>query len=300
MDLVYENIWTTPPGAHIKQTLPGTNHSYSFPPRRSVLTGNRKRMRHFLELLHHGTIALAFQPILSSDTDHTPLYYETLLWQADCAGTTYASASHIIPPLEREGLIERLDACVLRTIIQVLQEHPTVHLGCNLSPLTLKHGPWWQSIFSTLQQQPDVAHRLILEITESACPSNPDDASLILQTLRDLGCRIALDDLGTGFNTLDLAWHLQPDLAKLDKSLVHCARSPQGFSRLHRLIESLRPLCGVLVAEGIETDEDLDRVAGMGVQAVQGYLTGKPSLLPDCRPLPVSVHDFFRSTDFQQ
>ena len=189
----------------------------------------------------------------------------------------------------------QLDACVLQSVIRVLQQNPDIHLGCNLSPQSLRPSPWLQQVMVTLRQQPALAGRLILEITESACPDDTEEASMVLQTLRDLGCRIALDDLGTGFNTLDLAWRLQPEIVKLDKSLVHAARDPSGGSRLQRLVQALFPQCRYLVAEGIETEEDLRISAVAGMHAVQGYLMGRPGLQPDWLAHQVVLDDVFTS-----
>ena len=254
-----------------------------------------KQAKSFFHMLQSGQVVLALQPVRFIQNQQATLYYETLLRQADSAGGEVCSLGYVIQPLERLGLVWQLDVCVLQTVIHALQQHPGIRLGSNLSPLSLRNSDGWKSIFATLQQQPDLASRLVLEITESVYPSDVDEATAILQTLRELGCWIALDDLGTGINTLDMAWRMQPDIVKLDKSLMHGARDLEGGSRLQRLVEALRPQCRYLVAEGVETEEDLLRSAVAGVHAAQGYFIGKPDIHPDCLSQMQRVDAFYKS-----
>jgi len=248
-----------------------------------------EQTRSFFQTLRNGKVTLALQPVRLIQNSHEVLYYETLLRQWDPIKADLSSLGYVIPSLERLGLINQLDACVIQTVIQALSQNEDIRLGCNLSPLSLQDSAWWQPVFETLRQQPDLANRLVFEITESACPADTEEASGILQTLRSLGCWVALDDLGTGFNTLDMAWRLQPDIVKLDKSLMQGARDPLAGGRLQRLLEALRPQCRYLVAEGVETEEDLRMSAVAGVHAVQGYFTGRPTVQPDWLSRPLAV-----------
>ena len=293
MSRVYEIAWTAPIGDHLISYLPERGISNTLQVAEFDSADDLLLAESLFQLLQIGAVTLAFQPVQFIQGNSASLYYEALLRQLDSEKEFAPSLGYVIQPLERTGQIWRLDACVLHAVIQVLQAHPDIHLGCNLSPLSLKARPWWQAIFATLRQHPEVAKRLILEVTEYACPHDTDDASATLRTLRELGCRVALDDLGAGFNTLDMAWRMQPDIVKLDKSLLHGARDPLNGGHFARLVQALRPQCQYLVAEGIETEEDLRISAGVGVHAVQGYLIGRPSLQPDWLAKPVVVGDLF-------
>ncbi|WP_353172454.1 EAL domain-containing protein [Paracandidimonas soli] len=290
----------------------------------------------FFRKLQNGGVVLSFQPVmsirqdgdplfqedgpsslqkgdrLSSPENGHPLYYEALL---RCAATDvdiraqdeegglspdddeYASCGDIVASLERLHLVERLDASVLWTVLRVLRQQPGVHLGCNLSALSLRRGGWWQSIFDALRDAPGLACRLTLEITETACIVDVDEAFEMLQMLRDLGCRIALDDMEAGFNTLDLAGRLRPDIIKLDKNLMHAARVSGSAWRLGSLVDASRMVCSYVVAEGVESVEDMRSSLKAGAHAVQGFFVRDPSLRPPWLSAPVFVDDFFKPID---
>lgn len=240
-------------------------------------------------------VVLAFQPVILIADDHQVLYYEALLRSTvagddDRAATSCESA---VLALERLHSVERLDASVLWAVIRELEQYPDIHLACNISPLSLQHGTWWRLIISALANDPDLASRLTLEITETAAVFDLDEAINLLSTLRILGCKIAIDDIGTGFSTLELATQIRPDTIKIDKTLVRDAREQGGLALLHSWIETSLGLSKYVVAEGIETDKDLQSSIGAGANAVQGHFIQSPSIQPPWGAFPVCVQDCF-------
>lgn len=248
----------------------------------------------FFRHMRDAKVVLSFQPVAFIEEGHRALYYEALLRctavDDDAQPTSCAS---VVQALERLHSIERLDASVLWTVIQVLEQHPAIHLACNISPLSLQHGAWWRLLFSVLGSAPDLAKRLTLEITETAAIFDMDEAAKLLKTLRSLGCRIAIDDIGTGFNTLALAKEIGPDVIKIDKTLVHGARDKGGFTALRSWIAASRDVSRYVVAEGIETEDDLRLSIDAGAHAVQGYFIAPPSIQPPWGTVPVCVQDSF-------
>ncbi len=251
----------------------------------------------FFEHIRDGQVVLSFQPVVSIEDDHQPFYHEALLrCTAVDDGAQPTSCESVVQALERLHSIERLDASVLWTVMQVLEQHPDIHLACNISPLSLQHGAWWRLIFAVLGNAPELSRRLTLEITETAAVFDMDEAIKLLKTLRLLGCKIAIDDIGTGFNTLELAQVLKPDVIKIDKSLVHGARDKSGATVLRSLIEAAQGLSQYVVAEGIETEDDLQLSIDAGAHAVQGYFIDLPRIQPPWRAAPVCVQDSFNPT----
>src|SRR5690606_32963431 len=97
---------------------------------------------------------------------------------------------------------------------------PEISLGCNISAQSLQFDCWWRLIFEVLQAQPSVASRLVIEITETSAISQDDEAIALLQTLKILGCKIAVDDMGSGYSTLDFVVRSRPDFVKIDKAYL--------------------------------------------------------------------------------
>jgi EAL domain-containing protein (putative c-di-GMP-specific phosphodiesterase class I) len=122
---------------------------------------------------------------------------------------------------------------------------------------------------------------VVLEITERASLEGIPDFRTRILNLRDLGYRIAVDDLGAGYAGLNTFAALEPDVVKLDMTLVrNCDSEPVK----RKLIGSMATLCkdlGMLVvAEGIETKAERDTVVHLGCEFLQGYLLGRPGPLP--------------------
>jgi EAL domain-containing protein (putative c-di-GMP-specific phosphodiesterase class I) len=122
-----------------------------------------------------------------------------------------------------------------------------------------------------------MATRVVLEITERAALEDVSEVREKVAALRTLGFRIAIDDLGAGYAGLTAFAQLEPEVVKLDMSLV---RDVHEQPTKRRLIKSMTELCQdmgrVVIAEGIETAEERDAIADLGCDLMQGYLFAKP------------------------
>lgn len=243
-------------------------------------------------------VSLSFQPVVFVQDCEQVLYYEVLLrWDDAQDSTQSVSCAQVVQAIERLHVTERLDASVLWSVVQVLERCPDVHLACNISPLSLQQGPWWRLLMAVLRGAPQLASRLTLEVTETASVFDQKAATSLLRSLRDLGCKVAMDDIGTGFNTLDLARQIRPHIIKIDKSLVHQARDRDGMDALHAWVDASRGISQYVIAEGIETALDFQLSVDAGVHAVQGYLIEPPCVLPPWEGAePLCVRDSFSPT----
>ncbi|KGP00961.1 hypothetical protein JT27_14135 [Alcaligenes faecalis] len=243
-------------------------------------------------------VALSFQPVVFVQDREQVLYYEVLLrWDDAQNSTEPVSCAQVVQAIERLHVTERLDASVLWSVVQVLERYPDVHLACNISPLSLQQAPWWRLLIAVLRDAPQLASRLTLEITETASVFDQKAAISLLRTLRGLGCKVAIDDIGTGFNTLDLARQIRPQVIKIDKSLVHQARDRDGIAALHSWVHASRGISQYVIAEGIETALDFQLSVDAGVHALQGYFIEPPCLLPPWEGAePLCVRDSFNPT----
>src|SRR5271166_5901194 len=120
--------------------------------------------------LRQNRLFFAFQPVVCAVTGKTD-YFECLLRMRDVRGSIIAGGE-FITPIEQLGLIGFIDDYVLDLTVRELARYPGVRLGLNISGLTACIGPWLQSLVSALQYRPDVARRLVVEITETAALSD--------------------------------------------------------------------------------------------------------------------------------
>lgn len=168
--------------------------------------------------LRQGRLFFAFQPIVSAVTGEVD-YFECLLRMHDEAGRTIPTAE-FITTIEDLGLIGHIDRFVLEQTVQELRAHPGVRLGFNVSGLTAGDRPWLRTLIALLRDRPDLARRLVVEITETAALYDIGESARFVDTLRGAGCRVALDDFGAGHTSLRHLQALAVDTIKIDGSFV--------------------------------------------------------------------------------
>ncbi|WP_448658813.1 biofilm formation regulator HmsP [Enterobacter hormaechei] len=185
-----------------------------------------------------------------------------------------------------EGMIERIESCGLmvtvgywvleescRQLAAWQQRSITLPLSVNLSALQLMHPTMVPEMLELIHRYRIQPHTLILEVTESRCIDNPDDAVAILKPLRNAGIRIALDDFGMGYSGLRQLQHMKTlpvDVLKIDKTFVEGL--PEDCSLVQAIIQMAHSLNLHVIAEGIETDAQREWLAAAGVESGQGFL----------------------------
>lgn len=171
------------------------------------------------------------------------------------------------------GLQEELELAVLRKALQVVRHLPAnVYLSLNVSPNTILKG----SLARVLEGHP--LERLMLEVTEHASISDYALVATELGPLRQRGLRLAVDDAGAGFASFRHILKLKPDVIKLDYSLIHNIDSDRDRHALAAaLIRFADETGSKVVAEGVETEAELQTLRELNVNKVQGYLLGHPA-----------------------
>jgi EAL domain-containing protein (putative c-di-GMP-specific phosphodiesterase class I) len=197
------------------------------------------------------------------------------------------TGGEIVPPsvfirlAERTGMIRDLGACVLQSACATavawgsrISQNTT--LSVNVSALQIDE-EFSAVIEQVLKQSGFPANRLELEITESALIANPALTIEYLNSWRKLGVRIAMDDFGTGYSSLSYLSRLPVDRLKLDRSLIQRMTLDKKSAAIMRLIVSLGlELDMEVIAEGVETEEQLQILTDLGCPQAQGYLLGRP------------------------
>ena len=227
--------------------------------------------------LRQHRLLFAFQPVVCAATGSVD-YFECLLRMRDLEGGIVAGGD-FITPIEQIGLIGFIDDFVLEETVRELANHPSIKLGLNVSSLTACEGGWLRSSVALLRGRPDLACRLLVEITETAALSDIAASARFVDTLHRVGCRVALDDFGAGHSSARQLKVLAVDTVKVDGSLI---RNLAG-SREKRVV--LRDMLGLInafgcatVAEGIENAEDAAAVREEGFGYLQGYHVAPPTI----------------------
>jgi len=224
-------------------------------------------------------LCFAYQPVIDANTGAVD-YYECLLRMIDDDGRI-VSAGEFVAAVEKLGYIRLIDRYVFERAVTETAAHPGICLGFNISGFTATDRAWLRGATATLQGQRDVANRLVVEITETAALHDLEESAGFVTTLRDLGCRIALDDFGAGFTSLRHLQALAIDTVKIDGSFVrNLAEKADNQVFLRHLVGLAKSLNLLTVAEWVETAEEAAMLRREGVHFLQGYYFGMPSLEP--------------------
>ena len=230
----------------------------------------------FLRSFKDGRVKIAFQGIVNSRTNNIS-FHECLIRMIDEQGEVH-TAGKFIGAIERMGLTRLVDMFATREAIKELKEFPAVSLSVNVSNHTFTDPDWLKSVKMELRDYPDVAQRLIVEITESVAMSDINQTMRVARTLQDLGCRIALDDFGAGQTAFSQLKDLLLDIVKIDKSFVR-EMDKEENKLFIRTLHSLASAMNLeTVGEGAETLAEADILAKDGIDHIQGFVHGLPTL----------------------
>lgn len=246
----------------------------------------RERQRRNIEIgedvlraLDDRRIVLAYQPVVCARTRETR-YYETLLRMYDDQGAL-RSAGEFVPVLEKLGLIRLLDLRALELAATDLRRHPDIALAVNVSSMTVIDPTWMRTLVSLVKGSRTLAERLTVEITETAALEDFDVTARFISTVRDLGCKVALDDFGSGYTSFRHMKSLTVDVVKIDGAFVTDIANSQDNQLFVRTLLGLAEGFGLkTVAECIESEEDARILTQEGADFLQGWHLGRPDVAP--------------------
>jgi diguanylate cyclase (GGDEF)-like protein len=236
------------------------------------------------EDLAAGRIDVAYQPVFAAHDGSLQGFEALARWSHD--GVTVAPA--VFLPLARQlGQLARLDELVLRTAVaQAARWHAGVWVSANIGRESLIDPEFPQRVATALQDAAFPADRLVIEVLETSVIEDDREALRTLELLRALGARISVDDFGAGYASLARLHALEPDIIKVDRSLIAAENDPGGPSPLLTGVAELGHRIGaVVVAEGVETPIQLAAAHAAGCDAVQGFLCGRPTNASGCEDL---------------
>jgi EAL domain-containing protein (putative c-di-GMP-specific phosphodiesterase class I) len=216
------------------------------------------------------TLWIAYQPIISWSRRST-FAYEALVRNEE---PTLRSPPDLFEAAERLGRLQDLGRAIRDRVARTLDEQPlSALLFINLHAMELDD----DSLISSDAPLSRHAARVVLEVTERAPLEKIRDVTARVAQLRSLGYRIAVDDLGAGYAGLTSFAHLEPEVVKVDMSLIRGIDSSPMKQKLLRSIVSLCRDLGIeIIAEGVETEAERDALVTLGGDLCQGYLFGRP------------------------
>lgn len=226
--------------------------------------------------LNERRIGLAFEPVVEAGS-RKPAFYECLMRVTRADGSV-CHAGEIVPIAERLGLVRMLDYRVLEMVVAELAAAPSLTASVNVSPASTVDPDWWAGLGGMLRANAGVAQRLIVEITETAAIQDVDDTRGFVTRVKDLGCRIAIDDFGAGNTSFRNLRKLGVDIVKIDGAFVqNIMKSDDDRAFVHTMIDLSHRLGLKAVAEWVQDEEAAKLLTGLNCDYLQGALIGLAS-----------------------
>ncbi|TXC73573.1 EAL domain-containing protein [Sphingorhabdus soli] len=231
------------------------------------------------DALLNGEIWVAYQPQLDLKTNRIVGAEALARWSHPKLGNI--SPTEFISQAEKHQRIERLTLYVLNEAIgraaEMLNHIPGFTMSVNMSALLLHRHDLAGQIRALLTAHGVAAQHLTIEITETAEIEDSDAVRYTLAMLREMGCRLSIDDYGTGQSNLDYLTRFEADEIKIDKRFVdNILDSKRNREVVTSTIEMAHRLGATTVAEGVEDERTLTILSDLGCDVIQGYLIGKP------------------------
>ncbi len=230
--------------------------------------------------LNSDRLVFAYQPIIDAKS-RKPVHHECLLRMIREDGTV-AAAGQFIPAAEQLGLVKLVDRHALEMTVAQLHAHPDVTLAVNVSGTTAGDPSWLQSFINYVRANQGIAERLIVELTETAALQDFEESARFISNMREMGCRVAIDDFGAGYTSFRNLQMLHVDMVKIDGAYIKgLATSPDNQIFVQTLVGLAKNFKLKTVAEWVTSDEEAEMLQGYGVDYFQGYHFGEPVLEPE-------------------
>jgi diguanylate cyclase (GGDEF)-like protein len=242
----------------------------------AVRQENMRATDEILSALNERRIFILFEPIVEVGS-RRPAFYECLMRIKRPDGSLLA-VNEFIPWAERLGLVRLLDHRVLDLVAAEMIASPALKASVNVSAASTSDPEWWSGLGAMLRAHPGVAERLTVEITETAAIQDIDETRGFVARVKDLGCRIAIDDFGAGYTSFRNLRKLGVDLIKIDGAFVqNLMHEEDDRAFVHTLIDLGRRLGLKTVAEWVQDEASAAMLAEWGCDYLQGLLIGLAS-----------------------
>jgi len=241
--------------------------------------------RRIREAIDKNRFALACQPIVSTRTREISSYEVLIRMQDDNGGLIMPGG--FLPTAERFGLSLDIDRWVIVNAIETLAEQraslPDLSYTINLSAQTLNSPAICDLIQERIKATGLDPSALVFEITETAAIADMNAAAALLERLRKLGCRTALDDFGSGMSSFAYLKELPVDIVKIDGRFVkHITTNTVDEAMVRAMSDIAHALGKETIAEFVESEEAFQKLVALGVDYGQGYHLGRPDLAAPC------------------
>lgn len=246
----------------------------------AVVNRDRNVLAMVHDALKNDRAMLAFQPIVQTARPDQPAFYEGLIRIQDSGGRIIP-AKEFIEVTDDHELGRKIDRLALQLGLDALKQEPSLRLSINMSARSISYRPWKRTLNRALKKDVTLGERLILEVTERSAMAQPDDVRLFMEDLQNRGISFALDDFGAGQTSLRYLKDFYFDILKIDGQFIKdIHKNPDNQALVKALISIAQHFEMFTVAEMVDNSNDADFLESSGVDCMQGYFFGVPTIRP--------------------
>ncbi|TJZ92712.1 EAL domain-containing protein [Paracoccus gahaiensis] len=229
---------------------------------------------------------LAFQPIVQADQPGRAAFYEGLIRIIDTTGRL-VPLRDFMPQAEVTELGRKIDCLSLSLGLETLAEDPSLRLSINMSARSILYPDWIGALRRGITEDPTIGERLILEITESSAMGMPKEVQGFMEEVQGHGISLALDDFGAGYTSFRYLRDFCFDMIKIDGQFIREIATKPDNQVLTRALQSIAHHFDMFtVAEAVETADEAAFLIDIGIDCLQGYYFGAPTIAPPWRRPP--------------
>ncbi len=241
---------------------------------------DRATMQMVREAIDQRRLRLAWQPVVLSRDPSRVAFHEGLIRVLDPAGRVIP-ARDFIDAVESHEIGREIDCAALEMGLGALARHADLRISVNMSARSIGYPRWNRILKRGLGLGPTVGERLILEITESSAMLVPELVIAFMEDAQRQGIAFALDDFGSGYTAIRYFKDFFFDILKIDAQFIrNIDRDPDNAALTAALISIGKHFDMFTVAEAVETTQEAEHLRSLGVDCLQGYLFGAPTVKP--------------------
>ena len=233
--------------------------------------------------IRHRQVLLAFQPVVQARQPASTAFYEGLIRVMDETGRI-VPARDFMPHIEETEYGRILDCIALEKGLEELMAEPGLRLAVNMSARSIGYPRWSEVLRAGLSADPTLGERLILEITEASAMLVPELVIGFMTELQRQGISFAMDDFGAGYTALRHFKQFHFDILKIDGQFIRdIAQDPDNQVMTRAIISIAEQFDLFTIAESVERAEDAQFLTEIGIDCLQGYFFGAPTISPAWR-----------------
>lgn len=251
----------------------------------AISQADRETMQMVAEAIRSRRVALAYQPVVLSRDPKRVAFHEGLVRVLEPNGRIIP-ARDFMSAVETHQLGREIDCAALEIGLTALAQRPELRLSINMSARSIGYPRWIRTLHHGLGAGETVGERLILEITESSAITMPELLTAFMEDVQKKGVAFAMDDFGAGYTAIRYFKDFMFDMVKIDADFTRNIQSdPDNQAIMKALIAVGRHFEMATVAEAVETPQEAACLQAMGVDCMQGFLFGAPSVRPPWAPV---------------